>query len=82
MKNFKNNRGFIRIILLVVATLVLLKYVYKIDVVGFLTQGRFKELLDQFYKLGAEGWSKYRDVIIKVWNFIIELFKSLIAKIK
>ena len=74
--------GFIQIILVVVAALVLLKYVYNIDVVGFLTQGRFKELLDQFYKLGTEGWSKYKDIIIKVWSFFFDIIKDLVAKIK
>jgi len=74
--------GFIQVILIVVGALVILKYVYNVDVVGFLTQGRFKELLDQFYSLGAKGWTKYNDVIVKAWNYLFELAKSLIAKIK
>jgi hypothetical protein len=82
MKNFKKDRGFISIVLIVVGALVLLKYVYKIDVVGFLTTGRFKELLDQFYSLGAKGWSKYKDVIISVWNFFFEFVKSILIKFK
>jgi hypothetical protein len=74
MKNSKNSkkRGFVKIILLiagVIGALVLLKYVYNIDVVGFLTAGRFKELLDQLYGLGA-----------KVWNYFIGFLKNLIAK--
>jgi hypothetical protein len=79
--NFKKNcnrRGFIQVVLIVVGALVLLKYVYNIDVVGFLTQGRFKELLDQFYSLGTKGWERYRDVIVKVWNYIAEYFKNKI----
>jgi hypothetical protein len=80
-KNYKK-RGFISIILMVVGALVLLKYIYNIDVIGFLTQGRFKELLDQFYGLGAKGWSKYQDLIIKAWNFFWGLAKNLLAKIK
>jgi hypothetical protein len=82
MKNLKNNRGFIQIVLVVVGALVLLKYVYNIDVVGFLTQGRPKELLDQFYNLGNKGWQKYDSVIIKIWNYFILFAKDLIAKIK
>jgi len=98
MKNFKNQKnkegglpsanadwaqaGFVQIILIVVASLVLLKYVYNIDVIGFLTQGRPKELLDQFYSLGGKGWAKYNDLIIKVWNYSLEFGKNLIAKIK
>jgi len=82
--NFKKNkkRGFIQIILVVVGALVLLKYVYSIDVIGFLTQGRFKELLDQFYSLSSKGWTKYSDVIVRVWNYIIVLIKNLVDKIK
>jgi hypothetical protein len=80
--SLSNQTGFIKIILIVVGSLVLLKYVYSIDVVGFLTQGRFKELLDQFYSLGAKGWQKYDETIIKVWNYIIELVKNLLAKVK
>ena len=82
MKNFKNNRGFIKIILLVIASLVLLKYVYNIDVVGLLTSGKPKELLDQFYSLGVKGWSKYYGIIIKVWNYAFEFGANLISKIK
>jgi hypothetical protein len=88
MKNFKKNRegrdkaGFIQIVLVVVGALVLLRYIYKVDVIGFLTQGRFKELLDQLYSLGAQGWSKYSDLIIKVWNFFFDLVKNVVAKFK
>ncbi|MFA6271120.1 MAG: hypothetical protein WC657_08005 [Candidatus Paceibacterota bacterium] len=74
--------GFIQIIIIVVGALVLLKYVYNIDVVGFLTAGRFRELLDQFYSLGSQGWGKYSEVIIKVWNYVIEFVKNLTSKIK
>jgi len=69
-------------ILIILVALVLLKYIYDIDVVGFLTQGKFKDLLDQFYGLGAKGWDKYSEIIIKVWNYIFEFVKNLIAKIK
>jgi hypothetical protein len=83
MKNKNgNNGGFIKMTLIIVAALVLLKYAYDIDVVGFLTQGRFKELLDQFYALGAKGWTMYKDVIIKVWSYVLEFIKNLITKIK
>lgn len=84
MKNFKKNgrAGFIQIVIIVVGALVLLKYVYNVDVVGFLTQGRFKELLDQFYSLGSKGWGKYSETLIKLWNYFLEFAKNLIAKIK
>lgn len=81
MKN-KNNGGFIKMTLIIVAALVILKYAYDIDVVGFLTQGRFKELLDQFYNLGSKGWAKYSEFLIKAWDFCSNLAKNLIDKIK
>ncbi len=81
-KNSNKNRGFVTMILIILVALVLLKYIYDIDVVGFLTQGKFKDLLDQFYGLGAKGWDKYSEIIIKVWNYIFEFVKNLIAKIK
>jgi hypothetical protein len=74
--------GFISIVLIVVAALVLIKYVYNIDIVGFLTTGRFRGLLDQFYKLGSEGWSKYSETLIRVWNYIFEFLKNILAKAK
>ena len=77
MKN--NKKGFVQTVLLVVGALVLLKYVYKIDVIGFLTAGRFKELLDQFYSLGARGWERYSDVIVKIWNFFVGIVKNIFA---
>lgn len=67
-------------IIIVVGALVLLKYVYNIDVIGFLTQGRFRELLDQFYILGAKGWTKYSEVIIKVWNYCLSFVKNIFSK--
>lgn len=79
-KNNKNRGGFIQAALVVLGALVLLKYVYHIDVVGFLTAGRFKELLDQFYELGAKGWMKYRDVIIRLWGSILEFIKNIFNK--
>jgi len=83
MRYKKNKKsGLVTIILIIIAALVLLKYVYDIDIVGFLTQGRFKELLDQFYNLGSKGWEKYSDVLIKGWNYIIELAKNILEKSK
>jgi hypothetical protein len=80
----KNNkkRGFIKIVIIIIGALVLLKYIYDIDVIGFLTTGRFRELLDQFYSLGAKGWSKYSEAIVKIWSYFIELIKNLMAKFK
>ncbi len=79
MKNKKS--GFISIILIVVVALVILKYVYNIDVIGFLTQGKFKEFLDQFYNLGNKGWEKYNDIVIKIWSYVIEFIKNIATKI-
>ena len=81
-KNFNNDRGFIKMILLIVAGLVLLKYIYNIDVVGFLTKGKSRELLDQFYEFASKGWEKYSDIILKVWNYSIDFGKNLYTKIK
>jgi hypothetical protein len=80
----KNNteRGFIKMIIIIIAALVLLKYVYKVDIIGFLTQGRFKELLDQFYSLASQGWQKYSEIILKIWNFVIDTVKNTLAKAK
>jgi hypothetical protein len=89
MKNFKKNRrmstfeaqaGFIKMILIIIAALVLLKYLYDIDVIGFLTQGRFRDLLDKFYRLGTEGWVRYKDMIIKVWGYSTEFAKNILNK--
>jgi hypothetical protein len=83
MKNFKKQKGgFIRTIVIIVAALVILKYLYDIDVVGFLTQGRFRELLDKFYGLGSEGWEKYKDIIMRVWEYTTEFAKNILHKIK
>jgi hypothetical protein len=85
MSTFKKNnneRGFIKMIIIIIGALVILRYVYNIDVIGFLTQGRFKELLDQFYSLGSQGWEKYSEIIIKIWNFVINSAKDLLDKIK
>lgn len=82
LKKCDRGAGFIQIVLIVVGALVLLKYVYDIDVVGFLTRGKFREFLDHVYNFGIRGWEKYDNVIIKVWNYIIDFIKNLISKIK
>ncbi len=80
MKNKKS--GFVTMILVIIVALVLLKYLYEVDIVGFLTEGRFKGLLDQFYSLGSKGWEKYSDVLIKLWNYIFDLAKNILGKLK
>ena len=84
MKIFKNkNSGFIKMTLVIISALVALKYIYDVDVIGFLTQGRFEELLDKFRDLGLKGWEKYKDLIIKVWGMISGFVKDFFAdKIK
>ena len=77
-KKFSNDRegGFIKITLIIVAALVLLKYIYDVDVVGFLTQGKFREILDKLYEFATMGWERYKETIIKVWNYIVGFFKK------
>lgn len=78
----KNNKqkGFIKIILIVVGSLVLLKYIFDFDIVGLLAEGKFKIVLDKIYELGSYGWNKYKDILIKTFEFIFELVKKLIDK--
>jgi hypothetical protein len=76
MKNFSNKRGFVKAVILIIAGLVLLKYIYDIDIVGFLTTGKFREFLDKGYQLASEGWEKYRETILRVWNYAIALIKK------
>lgn len=78
----KTTKGFIRVTLIIVGALVILKYAYGVDIVGFLTSGKFKEWLDKFYAWGSIGWEKYNELIVKIWNYILALTKLLIAKIK
>ncbi len=70
--------GFIKMILLIIAGLVLLKYLYEVDIVGYLTEGRFREILDKVYAFSTEAWVKYREVVVKIWNYIIGWFKKSI----
>jgi len=74
--------GFIQMIIIIVGALVLLKYIYSIDVVNFLTTGRFRDILDQIYKFGSVGWEKYNDLIIGVSNYIIDFIKNILTKFR
>lgn len=69
--------GFVKMILIVIAGLVLLKYIYDVDVVGFLTQGRFKEILDKIYNWATAGWERYQDTLIAIWNYAVALIKKI-----
>jgi len=53
-----NSRGFIKIAVVVIAGLILLKYVYDIDV------------LAKVYGFVMETWGKYGDSVIKIWDWI------------
>ncbi len=52
------NRGFIKIAILIVLALVLLKYVYDIDI------------LDRVYQFAIHMWEKYGDHLMQVWYWI------------
>ncbi len=80
-KNYKNG-GFIQITLIIVGTLVVIKYIYDIDIVGMLTEGQFKTWLDKIYSLGTEGWEKYKDVIIRIWDLILDFVQNILSKLK
>jgi hypothetical protein len=84
MKNLKHNQrgGAIKTIIFVVAALVLLKYLYQFDVIGDLSQGKFKYVLDKFYAFGQAGWSKWNYILVKVWEFAKSLFWNILNTIK
>lgn len=83
MKNKDNkNGGFIQITLIIVGVLVILKYVYDVDIIGFLTTGKFRIWLDKIYHFGSIGWEKYHTIILKLWDYLISLVKNITAKIK
>lgn len=73
----KKGGGFIKATLMLLGALVLLKYTFNIDVVEFLTTGKFRSFLDWFYELGQTGWIKYREILVKVWGSIINLIKNI-----
>lgn len=57
MKN-QTSRGFIKIAIILIAGLVLLKYVYDIDV------------LDRVYDAWLWVWNKYGDQIQNLWQWL------------
>lgn len=83
-RGFKNKinkkSGFIQITIIIVGILVILKYAYDIDIVGFLTTGKFRHFLDLIYGYGLQGWQKYSETILSVWNTLVNLIKNLISK--
>ncbi len=82
MRNkIKNNGGgFIQAILIVIGALVILKYAYKIDIVGLLTTGSFKMWLDKFYSLALSGWDRYDWLVVKAWDYSIGFIKGLLYR--
>jgi hypothetical protein len=76
-----DNKGFIQITFIIVGTLVVLKYAYNIDVIEFLTTGKFRAILDKIYNFGLNGWEKYQDIILEIWNYSKIFIKNLWSKI-
>lgn len=74
--------GAIKTVIIVVAILIVLKYLYEFDVIGDLSNGKFKYVLDKFYAFGQAGWSKWSYLVFKVWDFVKGLFFQIISKVK
>lgn len=78
MKNDKNKKsGFIKTVLIIVAALVLLKYIYDFDIVGLLAEGKFRMVLDKIYQIGSYGWNEFREVLMKIINYVLETIKKI-----
>lgn len=75
--NKRASSGFIQVIFIVIAALVILKYAFNVDIVGFLTSGKVKEWLDKLYAFGLAGWEKYKEIITAGWTWCIELYKKI-----
>jgi len=71
--------GFISMIIIIIGALVLLKYVYDIDVVNSLIKGNFKDLANQLYELIINWWKEYGDAAIKIWNNCLDFIKEKIS---
>lgn len=82
MKKKLNERGIIKNIILVIIGLVLVKYIFDIDLIGLLTTGQAKIWLDKLYELARQGSTKYGELALKMWDYLIELIKNLFGKIK
>ena len=76
----KRGSGFIQIALLIVIALVILKYVYDIDVVGFLTTGKPKEWLDWLFELWSKVLDKIGPWVLKGWSYVFDWIKNLLDK--
>jgi hypothetical protein len=79
-QNKNQQKGFIKSALIIVGSLVILKYTYHIDIIGILTSGKFKVWLDSVYKFGNEGWEKYQTIILKIWYYLIDLIRNTFNK--
>ena len=75
-----NNRGFISITLIVIGVLITLKYAFNVDIVGFLTSGKFREFLDTAYTWSAKGWNQYSELLVKLAKMLIDLIKNTLDK--
>ncbi len=76
MKKYQNkNRGFITRVVVIVLALVLLKYIYDFDLIDKLTSGKFRVVLDTAYEWCEKLWTKYKDIIVVTWKYLIGLIK-------
>ncbi len=75
-----NNKGFISITLIVVGVLITLRYAFNVDVVGFLTSGKFREFLDLAYTWSAKGWNEYSELLVKLAKMSIDFIKNTLDK--
>ncbi|MEK7117585.1 MAG: hypothetical protein AAB861_02310, partial [Patescibacteria group bacterium] len=66
------NRGFIRNIILIVGTLVALKYFFNFDLVDLISEGNYREVL---VWLKANIWQKF--ILDIVWQNIFDFLKNL-----
>ncbi|MEK7062926.1 MAG: hypothetical protein AAB946_02725 [Patescibacteria group bacterium] len=66
------NRGFIRNIILIVGTLVALKYFFNFDLVDLISEGNYREV---FVWLKTNVWQKF--ILDIVWQNIFDFLKNL-----
>jgi hypothetical protein len=69
--------GFIQLVFIVITALIILKYAFEVDIVGFLTSGKVKDWLDKLYAFGLAGWNKYKEIITAGWTWWSDLYKKI-----
>lgn len=70
------NKGFVRLVILIIIALIVLKLVFDVNVINYINSPKIQSLLSFLWSGLVMGWELFVGGIKAVWNFIVNIFNE------